>query len=238
MPFGSVASVHAWDRVGAFLRHLGQRFLKLPLGRYVDDFFADDRKADVEHALRCFARLARAVLGQGLLSEEKMEHGHPLQVLGLHFEADITCVSVRAADTKADAWPQCVENSLKVGRLSAGEASKLAGRLSFAAQHTFRKLGRAMLRPLFQQEHAPLRGGRLGDSLKLALRWWKQVLALRLNQKVPAHPHQDVVELFCDARGQPPRLAAVLSAEGQVHYTDMATPDQLMGTLAHVTTRK
>jgi len=40
MPFGAVASVHAWDRVGAFVRTLGRKLFHLVLFRYVDDFFA------------------------------------------------------------------------------------------------------------------------------------------------------------------------------------------------------
>ena len=228
MPFGSVASVHAWDRVGAFLRHLGRTMLKLLLGRYVDDFFAVDRRGDTEHALWCFGRLVRAVLGADSLAANKMEFGHPLQVLGLHFEADKDGVSVRVTDEKAQKWLHDVENALKTKQLGSGQAAKLAGRLSFAAQHTFRKLGRAMLRPLFQQEHAPLKGGRLGSSLRLALSWWKQVLALKLTQRRLVRQPTEVVELFCDARGTPPRLSAVLFADGVVEYTDLATPQQLL----------
>jgi hypothetical protein len=228
MPFGCVASVHAWDRVGAFLRHLGRVVLKLPLGRYVDDFFAVDRAADAEHALNCFARMVRAILGPDSLSNDKMEHGHPLQVLGLHFEADTAGVSVRVTDDKAAKWLHDVQEALRAGRLSSGQAAKLAGRLSFSAQHTFRKLGRAMLRPLFQQEHKPLPNGRLGPQLRLALQWWEQVLALKITQRAPAETHSEVVELFTDARGHPPRLAAVLFAEGEVAYTDLATPPELL----------
>ena len=228
MPFGSVASVHALDRVGAFFRHLGRTLLMLPLGRYVDDFFAVDRSEDTEHALQCFGRLVRAVMGADSLSNEKMEYGHPLQVLGLHFEADMSGVSVRVTDDKPQKWLHDVREALQTCRPSSGQAAKLAGRLRFSAQHTFRKLGRAMLRPLFQQEHAPLKNGRIGTHLRLALQWWEQVLALRMTQRAPTQAHGDVVELFTDARGSPPRLAAVLFADGETTYTDLATPPELL----------
>ena len=201
MPFGSVASVHAWDRVGAFLRHLGRKMPKLLLSRYVDDFFAADRAEDVQHALQCFARLVRAMLGTDALAPEKMEHGNPLQALGLRFESSGDGVCVRVTDDKADKWLEDVDAALAEGKLTSGRAAKLAGRLSFAAQHTFKRLGRAMLTPLFQQEHAPLKGARFCKKLHLSLQWWRQVLTLRLTQWTPVQRPSEVVELYCDARG-------------------------------------
>ena len=94
----------------------------------------------------------------------------------------------------------------------AGDAAKLVGRLSFGAQHIFRKLGRVMLRPIYMQQHAPLPHGRINESLRLALLWWKNVPGGRTTRKQPMAPReQEQVELFCDARGQPAKIAAVLS---------------------------
>ena len=42
-PFGAVASVHAWERAGALIQVIARRLLKLPVYRYVDDFFSCDR---------------------------------------------------------------------------------------------------------------------------------------------------------------------------------------------------
>ena len=42
-PFGAVASVHAWERVGAAITHIARVFLKLAVLRYVDDLFAPER---------------------------------------------------------------------------------------------------------------------------------------------------------------------------------------------------
>ena len=42
-PFGAIASVHAWERVGAAIAHLARKFLKLALLRYVDDIFGPER---------------------------------------------------------------------------------------------------------------------------------------------------------------------------------------------------
>ena len=39
MPFGSLAAVYAWDRVGHALAHVIQHFILIPVNRYVDDLF-------------------------------------------------------------------------------------------------------------------------------------------------------------------------------------------------------
>ena len=41
--FGAVASVHAWERIGAAICFLARRFLRIAALRYVDDFFAPER---------------------------------------------------------------------------------------------------------------------------------------------------------------------------------------------------
>ena len=42
-PFGAVASVHAWERVGAAIAHIARVLLKLPVLRYVDDYWSPER---------------------------------------------------------------------------------------------------------------------------------------------------------------------------------------------------
>ena len=44
-PFGAVGSVHAWERIGAAICHIARVYLKLPLWRYVDDYFGTERYA-------------------------------------------------------------------------------------------------------------------------------------------------------------------------------------------------
>ena len=44
-PFGAVASVHGWERVGAALTHIARKYLKIAVLRYVDDLFAPERRA-------------------------------------------------------------------------------------------------------------------------------------------------------------------------------------------------
>ena len=77
-----------------------------------------------------------------------------------------------------------------------------------------------MLKPLFS--HPTQRHFAVVPSLHLALRWWLEVLSFGLHEEVPYCPETRVIiHLFCDARGNPPRVAAILFADGHVLYTDM-----------------
>ena len=104
-PFGAVASVHAWERVGAAITHIVKKFLKIALLRYVDDLFGPERcdsrrrsctvsvlvfcvfvyvrKETMQHALECVARLIRVLLGPTAVAEDKLACGMKLDVLGV-----------------------------------------------------------------------------------------------------------------------------------------------------------
>jgi hypothetical protein len=223
--FGGLGSVHGWDRIGDLLRHLGRRLLFLALGRYVDDYFAADVREAAGHAMECFARLVRALLGPSSVKVEKLESGVSLEVLGLLVTYDECGVRVKVSERKAVQWASAIEEVLASGVLASGLASKLAGRLSFAAQNTFRRAGRAALRPLFRQQYAPLRGSRVGAELRMCLEWWLEALKNMRAQVVKWDMVRETATLLTDARSTPPRVAAVLIVGSQFYYTDWA-PDQ------------
>jgi hypothetical protein len=210
MPFGCMGSVHAWNRVGALLCHVGRVMLLIPLERYVDDLFSADRPECAEHAMRCFAEVVRAMLGPTAIAERKLECGNPLVVLGISVAVAFPRIELTLPDDKVAKWSGQIREALASMRLGSGQASKLAGRLGFGAQHTFRRLGRAMLRPIFQQQYAPLVGNRVGYELELGLRWWLVALESKLCDAHIVGETRPVVDMFCDARGSPPRVAAVL----------------------------
>ena len=109
----------------------------------------------------------------------------------------------------------------------AGQASKLAGALSWVSSAMFHRLGRAMLRPLFDEKSD--RFGTVGKNLRFCLQWWQEVFKLDLSQTKPWNePQGQPVHLYVDARSTPPRLAAVLSVDGRLLYTDWEPPRQLM----------
>ena len=186
-PFGAVASVHAWERVGALLAHFARRYLFLPVLRYVDDYFSVDHPATNRHAMNCFARLIHCTLGPSALAANKLCFGQTLGILGLSVTPGGDSFSCFPLHEKLTKWSTCISAALSSNKLLPGQASKLAGGLSWAAQNTFHRLGRAMLRPIFAQCYN--RSGRIGRDLRLSLFWWLQVCVLH-HVVCEFHPHR------------------------------------------------
>ena len=227
MMFGAVAAVHAWDRVGSLLVYLLRALLKIPALRYVDDFFSADRPECAAHAKVLFARLIRVLLGSSALAEHKLAHGPRLDILGLSVSFDHKGIWLQPMKEKVTKWSQRIRGFLLAARMTRGDASKLAGALSWAAQNSFRRLGRAMLRPLFS--HAKGKRSGLQQPAKLCLEWWLEILTCSLEQhQLWGDELRAPVHLFADARGRPPRLAAVLLVDGRSFFSDWAPPPELL----------
>ena len=93
----------------------------------------------------------------------------------------------------------------------------------------FHRMGRAMLRPLFMQKHAT-KPFALSMELRYTLLWWKAILLegrvekFRWEQPVD----KDVVHLFCDAAGNPARIAAIAVCDGKIFFTDCEPPEHIV----------
>ena len=195
MPFGSLASVHAWHRIGSkllrvavccigvsvvagcFLKALGRRLLMIALCHFVDDYFSADRKECIEVAKTCFARLVRACLGETAVAERKLESGNPLCVLGVSIELTRDGAVFWPSEDKTVKWRSRIRAALATDAMDAGDASKLAGQLQWASQAVFRRMGRALTRPIIEQSKGS--SCRISKELRLALEWWDEVLGFR-----------------------------------------------------------
>jgi hypothetical protein len=170
-PFGALSAVFAWERIGALLCHIVRKCLKLAICRYVDDFFGCERCAPhiscgacsrrvvcrpdtVEHALGCFTRIVRLLLGESALASHKVSCGSGLCVLGVDLAIYSAGFVARPSAAKVASWIASIEEAVRAGVLRAGDASKLAGRLQWAAQSLFNRLGRALLRDIYDQQRS------------------------------------------------------------------------------------
>lgn len=104
----------------------------------------------------CIFRLVRACLGPEAISERKLEAGNGLVVLGVHVFTDQTPregygITLWPSQDKVRKWLKKIGLALATLKLTSGEASKLSGGLQWACQMAFRRLGRAMLRPIIDQ---------------------------------------------------------------------------------------
>lgn len=216
-----------------------RKMLKLVVFRYVDDFFgcerfaayfgcaglcfAGDRHETLEHALGCFARLMRLLMGDGVLAQHKMQCGPCLTLLGVDISLSSRGYSCQPSVPKVRKWLMVIRGALQTGNLSAGEASKLAGRLQWACQHMFRKIGRAVLRPIYNQ--CKSRTGKISEELRQSLCWWEDILAEGVCENFSWYrPSGQVVHMFCDAAGDPQRVAAILWVDGDVLFSDCPPP--------------
>ena len=146
--FGAVASVHAWERIGAAICFLARRFLRIAALRYVDDFFGASRVGATWTAGRLLDILGLA-LGFPMDPAKQLDAAILMDVLGI--ETDLnwaerlvsTCVSM----DKTVKWLLSLQEILRHRRLSPEEASKAAGRLSFAVTAASNRVGRAFVKP-------------------------------------------------------------------------------------------
>jgi hypothetical protein len=105
----------------------------------VDDFFTADRSSCAAHAKQIFARLTRCMLGQTAIAKHKLQHANPLPVLGINVGVGKAGAIFQPEAEKIGKWIKQIQAALGSKRLSGGEASSLAGRLSWGAQHIFRR---------------------------------------------------------------------------------------------------
>ena len=121
-------------------------------------------------------RLVRACLGSTAVAKHKLEAGNPLIVLGVQVLVLEDGLTFWPAPGKVEKWSTRISEALRTGKMSPGEASKLSGALQWGTQFVFKKLGRAMTRPIFRKAHQHF--PELDDEMLLALRWWREVLHL------------------------------------------------------------
>ena len=204
---------------GELITAIARRVLFLPVLRFVDDYFAAEREEVAWHAMKIFARhvfqcmrrslvsfeyarmarLVRVVLGSSAVANRKLETGNPLVILGVLVKTNLVGATYVPPPEKIRQWISLIRHYLESGILGAGEASKLAGRLNWASQEIFDKLGRALLVPIYA--HMRSRSSVIGWELKLALRWWLQTLERGMCQvRVWREIHTEPLQLLCDAR--------------------------------------
>ena len=90
-----------------------------------------------------------------------------------------------------------------------------------------RKLGRAMLRPIYDQKTR--RDGHMSPELRDALSWWVEVLDRKLCERRRWKTDQsEPVHLFCDASGSPAHLGAVLFIGDRCCFTHYVPPKKIL----------
>jgi hypothetical protein len=234
MPFGYTASVVAWERVGRALTAIIRRILRIPLLRYVDDLFTVTRESLGPVIKESIAAVITAVLGVGAIAGHKSDLGSEVIVLGITVILSRQAITFRLPQDKKERWLRSIHYALSTARLTTGAAATLGGRLGFMAQSCFRRIGRAMIRPVYERQHASRHACAIAAEgpLETALKWWAETLECDVAEThdLLRRP-KDLAVIICDAASTPPVLAAVVEIDGvwtaTVHEVQPAELDRL-----------
>ena len=97
------------------------------------------RPETLEHALNCTARLIRVLLGPTAVADKKLEFSkRRLDILGVTIKLSRRGFSCRPTKRKVAKWCDSLQRALDEDRLRPGDASKLAGKLSWGCATMFR----------------------------------------------------------------------------------------------------
>ena len=132
---------------------------------------------------------------------------------------------------KAWAWKALLVAAVLAHRLQAGDASKMAGRLSFAVTSAADKCGRAYIRAFHAQACAPLPGGFMGPKLMMSALWVGQYLDILPATSRRADTTRQHAVGWVDAASSPLTVSAVLFIHGRFWYTYSLVPSYIVDQL-------
>ena len=149
--FEAVAEVWAWHRIANLRLAYCRQVLKLPLMKYVDDFFS----VTVDGATSCieFVAIVAAAMGLPLDDRKTCLLQASMVLLGARLTVSWMrrSVTICLEEEKAHRWSMELLQAVLTGFLDAGAASKLVGQLQFGASMASNRVGRAWLKALHAQ---------------------------------------------------------------------------------------
>ena len=148
MPFGAVAAVFAWDRIGVALQAIIAKVILVLLTRFVDDLFGAEF-GQLAGAARSHVVEFVGLLGFSLSPEKTPVPAEDLDILGVDCcVRDQESISLRLDSIKAGVWlEQLLEFSR--GQRCRASAAKIAGRFAFSAWAVLGSRIRAKLAGLY-----------------------------------------------------------------------------------------
>lgn len=221
LPFGAVASVYGWERLGAALTAV-LRWIGLPVLRYVDDLFSAVPE-ELGDLARSVMERAIAALGYTLEPDKTEGPASSLTVLGVQLLIIDLMLTVAPDPLKVPHWIHQLEEALRTRRLHSGSAAKLAGRLNFASLAIFGRLASAPLRRVYRHQHG--RSSVVDDELAKDIARLRDLLVDdRFRRTVPlSSDFSSKYVLFTDAEGS--------GGAGFVLYHNSTSPDRWGHTL-------
>ena len=225
LPFGALSAVYGWERVGAALVAI-LRSIGLPALRYVDDIFMA-----VPHQLGSLARTIMEDVIQALgwhLEPDKTEGPtQQLTVLGVSITIDNKSIALQPDPIKVAVWLRQMQECIDQDIMHASTASKLAGRLTFAGQSIFGRVGRAHVRPIYDRIYTG--HSALDPALRHSLLWWIELLQTTAYRRTA--PLQEAtrpaIVIYTDATGDG-RIGSAIYRNGELlNWSASKVPPEL-----------
>ena len=206
MPFGAVAAVYAWDRIGAAVTAILRHLFCFPLLRYVDDLFGlllgDNPQQDRSDLLEVVD-----LLGLRLDPDKTPSPSSSMTILGvlitIVYINHLYYAQLDIDPRKQQVWLQALREALHTRTLHPYDAEVLAGRLEFAATAVLGKGHRHRIRTIYNHARSYHHDITDDQFLLTDLHWWSRLLASPLPRRR--------VQLTGD---RPPPLLLYTDAEG------------------------
>ena len=228
-PFGAIGAVFAWHRLGEFIRWLVVHKTLAPIARYVDDYFGANRCSRRLSSCHVLDRWTKMI---GIRVDTSKSVSMVLDMICLGAQVKIDNIGLQIhfqlAEVKARKWLQQLIQMDEDNICAPALASKFAGRFQFSVSRTFSRLGRAWIRPYYAQQYSPSVGNHVTPWMKMANRWWTQVLQIRPESTRCAWPSQERhTRIWVDAASSTGCVAAVCDDGQTVRWCAMVVPAEV-----------
>ncbi|KAF4650976.1 hypothetical protein FOL47_000737, partial [Perkinsus chesapeaki] len=150
MPFGAVASVSGYLRLGMMLSHVMRVLFACPIQSYLDDYYAIEYVETAESSFEVFGELNN-VLGWVVKKTKDVRPQSAAKVLGVMITLKAGEVRCSLDDDRKDSLMSAVAAAVREGLSRGAKGRKLAGRLSFACSVLRGRCGRGLVRVLIRE---------------------------------------------------------------------------------------
>ena len=210
MPFGAVSAVYAWDRLGEAITAILRKIFLFPASGYVDYIFMPVW-ASISGASRAILLEVVDVFGAVLRPAKTPAPSGSMPVLGVLATVNATNIELQIEGERLRFWRgELVRIRDTSGFERRALASRMAGRLEFAASAVWGSVPRARFIGLYKIASEGFRGSHQAE---YDIGWLLRLLETSPPTRIrPLRPREDApLILYTDASGKPQNgLGAVL----------------------------
>jgi len=237
-PFGAGHAVPNFYRLAKWACVASRRLLGLLIDHFFDDYWMIEPKCHIQSATWAFKEFM-AIIGLVLDPEKESLPSALWQVLGVDIDmSNILATHRLLVKPRLKRIINSVQEMifiLRDKRLPSSAAARLFGKLDFANQTLFGRVGRVGMLPIKKRQHNDSDSG-VGFELEATLVWMIQVLLFCPDREMSTelHPRRPVL-LYTDGSSDvtrfPPHVvgAVVVLPESQkIFYTSCVVPEEVV----------